>query len=141
MVEMTEIQMAAKIQEVANELGLEATHTPAISDDPGLKRRFLKRWRPVVMRPDLVIEHEGRLVVVEVKRGQVLPGGVEQVLGYVDSLDAKGVICVPDAVFPNIAASVARYADSADIRICPISEVGDVLKHLLSIRDAEHGDR
>ena len=132
MVEMSETQMTARILEVARELGFRATREPAVSYERSLKRRLLgRRLRHTTMRPDLLIEHEGRLVVVEVKRGQVLPGGVEQVLDYAGALDAKGLICVPDAVIPNIARSVVRYANSTDIRICSISEVEDVLRDLL----------
>ena len=139
MVEMSEIQMTTKILEVARELGFEATREPAVSYDRSLRQRLMgRRPSPITIRPDLVVEHEGRLVVVEVKRGQVLPGGVEQVLNYVSALDAKGVICVPDAVIPNIASSVVRYANSTDIRICSISEVGDVLRHLLSSPNVDH---
>ena len=83
------------------------------------------------MRPDILIEHEGRLVVVEVKRGQVLPGAVEQVLHYVDALGAKGMICVPDTAIANTARSVTRYANSTDVRICSLAEIHDVLKDLL----------
>ena len=141
MVEMTEIEMTTKIFEVAQELGFDATRTPAISNNRGLKQWLSGgRQRTRTMRPDLVVEHEGRVVVVEVKRGQVLPGGVEQVLDYVDALDAVGVLCVPDAVFPNIAQSVAQYADSAHIRICSFSEIGEVLRNLLSNPDADYTD-
>lgn len=133
MVEMSEAQMTTRILEVARELGFNVTREPAVPYERSLRRRLLGRGpRPTTISPDLVIEHENRLVVVEVKRGQVLPGAVEQVLDYADALDAKGVVCVPDAVIPNIARSVARYASSTDIRICSISEIEDVLRRLLT---------
>ena len=163
MVETTEIQMTTKILEVAQQLGFTATRAPATGRFLGrrrpralkqrlleqrrpwaLKQRLLGRrrlWEMRAMRPDLVIENEGKSVVIEVKRRQVLPVGVEQVLDYVDALDAKGVICVPDAVLPNIARSVVRYANNTDIHICSISEVGDVLNHLLSSPDVDRSDR
>lgn len=129
----SEAQISMQIVEVARALGFKATTQPPVRYDPSPRRRLLGR-RPHhrVMRPDLVVEHEGRLVVVEVKGRQVLPGGVEQVLAYADALEAKGVICVPDEVIPTIAKSVARYASDTDVHICSISEVGDVLWHLLS---------
>ena len=160
MVETTEVQMTTKIIEVAQQLGFTATRAPATGRflghrRPGalkqrlleqrrtwtLKQRLLWRRRPKAIRPDLVIENEGKSVVIEVKRGQVLPVGVEQVLDYVDALDAKGVICVPDAVLPNIARSVVRYANNTDIHICSISQVGDVLNHLLSSPAVDRSDR
>ena len=131
--------MTTRILEVALELGFKATHQPAIPYQRGLRQRlFGRRTRHSTMRPDLVVEHEGMLVVVEVKRGQVLPGAVEQVLDYVNALGAKGVICVPDSVIGNIARSVARYANSTDIRIASFSEIRDVLRLLLIGPDASH---
>ena len=136
MVEMLETQMAAQILEVAQGLGFSATREPIVSDNRTSKLHLLGRLRHSgTMRPDLVIENAGKTVVIEVKRGQVLPGGVEQVLQYVDALDAKGVICVPDAVLPKIASSVTRYAHSTDIHICSMSEVGGILINLLSDPD------
>lgn len=133
MVEMSEAQMTTRILEVALELGFEATREPTVPHQRGLRQRLLgRRPDPSTMRPDLLIQHEGRLVVVEIKRGQVLPGAVEQVLDYVGALGAKGVICVPDSVISSIARSVIRYADSTEIRICSLSEIHDVLRHLLT---------
>ena len=128
-----EAQIAMKIVEVARELGFKATIEPRVLYNPSPRGRLLgRRPRHRILRPDLVFEHEGRSVVVEVKGSQVLPGGVEQVLAYADALEAKGVICVPDGVIPTIAKSVVRYASGTDVRICSISEVGDVLRQLLS---------
>ena len=142
MVEMLEIQMTNQILEVAQELGLKATLEPVVSNDHTSRRRLWGRLRNSrIMRPDLRIEHEGKSVVVEVKRGQVLPGVVEQVLEYVDALDSKGVICVPDAVLPRIASSVTRYANSTDIHICSLSEVRDVLRLLLFDSDPDQQSR
>ena len=139
MFEMSEAQMTSRILEVARELGFNATRERAFSYERGLKHRLLgRRSRPTTMRPDLLLEHEGRLVVIEVKRGQLLPGAVEQVLDYVDALGAKGVICVPDSVIENTARSVTRYANNADIRICSLSEIQDVLRRLLVGPDVDH---
>ena len=138
MVEMLEKEMTTRILEVAQKLGFSATREPIVSDNRTSGLRLLGLLRhSETMRPDLVIGNAGKVVVVEVNRRQVLPGGVEQVLQYVDALDAKGVICVPDAVLPTIATSVTRFADNADIRICSMSEVGDVLMHLLSDSDTD----
>ncbi len=139
MFEMSEAQLTTRILEVALELGFKTTRDHAVSYEGRLKQRLLgRRPRPTTMRPDLLIEHEGRLVVVEVKRGQVLPGAVERVLHYVDALDAKGVICVPDSAIANTARSVTRYANSTDVRICSFSEIRDVLRRLLVGPDVDH---
>ena len=138
MVEMLEKEMTTQIHEVARQLGFNVTREPMVSNDSASRSRLLGRLRhPVKMKPDLLIEQDGKWVVVEVKRNQVLPGGVEQVLQYVDALGAKGLICVPDAVLPQIAASVTRYANGANVRICSLSEIGDVLTQLLSGAEAE----
>ena len=142
MVEMLETQMAAQIIEVAQNLGFNATREPVVSDERDSRLRLLRRHRhSKTMKPDILIEHAGKSVVVEVERGQVLPGGVEQVLQYVDAFKAKGVICVPDVVLPKIANSVTRYANNTDIHICSISEVGKVLTYLLSWPGADSLDR
>ena len=139
MFEMSESQMTTRILEVAQELGFKATREYAVPYERGLRQRLLgRRPRHTPMRPDLLIEHEGRLVVVEVKRGQVLPGAVERVLDYVDALGAKGVICVPDSVIANTARSVSRYAINTDVRICSLSEIHDVLRRLLVGPDVDH---
>lgn len=131
MSETSEALIITKILEVALELEFKATRDHAVSYEGRPKWRLLGRRPPPAMRPELLIEHEGRLVVVEVKRGQVLPGAVEQVLHYVDALGAKGVICVPDSAIANTARSVTRYANSTDVRICSLAEIHDVLKDLL----------
>ena len=59
-------------------------------------------------------------------------------LDHIDTLDAKGVICVPDAVLPDIAGSVAKYANNTGVRICSISEIRDVLSGLLSGQDMDN---
>lgn len=139
MFEMSEAQMTTRILDIAQELGFRATLEHAVPYERGLRGRLLgRRPRHISMRPDLLIEHEGRLVVVEVRRGQVLPGAVEQVLDYVDALGAKGVICVADSVIANTARSVTRYANSTDVRICSISQIRDVLRRLLVGPDVDH---
>ena len=139
MIEMSEAQITTKILDVALGLGFEATREPEALNERSLRQRLLgRRPSPSMMRPDLLIQHEARLVVVEVKRGQVLPGAVEQVLDYASAIGAKGVICVPDSVIANIAKSVTRYADSTDIRICSLSEIHDVLRCLLTRPDLDH---
>ena len=142
MVKTSEIQMTAKILEEVRDLGFEAIREPTVSPDRSLMQRLL-RWRenPVTLRPDLIVKHKGKSVVVEVKRQQVMPMSVELMLDYldhIDALDAKGVICVPDAVFPEIAGSVSKYANRTGIRICSISEIRDVLSGLLSSPDIDH---
>ena len=139
MVEMSEAQITTRILELALGLGFEATREPEALYQRSLRQRLLgRRLDPSMVRPDLLIQHEGRLVVVEVKRGQVLPGAVEQVLDYVDALGAKGVICVPDSAIANTARSVTEYANSNDVRICSLSEIRDVLRRLLVGPDADH---
>ena len=45
--------------------------------------------------------------------------------------DVEALICVPDAAFPRIRGSSKEYADDLNVRLCPLSEVGDALKELL----------
>ena len=71
MVMASEIQMTAKILEEVRELGFEAIREPAVSPDRSLIQRLL-RWRetPVTFRPDLIVKHKGKSVIVEVSRRQ-----------------------------------------------------------------------
>ena len=45
--------------------------------------------------------------------------------------DTGALICVSDADFPRIRGSSREYASDLNVRLCPLSEVGDALKELL----------
>ena len=134
---MAEIQMTTEIIQEVRELGFEAIREPAILPDPNLAQRLWAwlRSRQEMPKPDLLVKHNGKSVLVEVRRRQAMFLDIELVLDYLDILDAKGVICVPDSEFPEIAGSVSKFADNVNVRISPISEIGDVVGRLLSSPD------
>ena len=45
--------------------------------------------------------------------------------------DIGALICVTDDAFPRVRESSKEYAHDLDVRLCPLSEVGDALKELL----------
>ena len=132
MLRMTEVEMVAKISETASQLGYKAFLEPSSSVHGSFWRTSLNSLtRRHALRPDVLVEHKGRSVVVEAKRQQVLLGSVMQVVEYADAFNAAGILCVPDEVLPDIPGSVVAYADLSDVLICPLSGVGPALTTLL----------
>ena len=135
---MTESEMAASVCSVAQNLGYEVQIEPAT-----------RRWRiqsrnylvPIsfggAARPDLVVKHKDRSAVVELKNRGVLFGGVEQVIQHAEAFKAAGVLCMLDNVIQDVPASVAEYANEENVVICPISEIGEVLRRLLGQPDTQ----
>ena len=77
--------------------------------------------------PDILVEHEGKFAIVEVKSRPVLLGGVMQAHKYANYFGVEVIICVPDDVYPSIPKSVKEFADYKDVGLCPLSEVGNAL--------------
>ena len=138
MEKMTELTMAAMVSEIARGLGYEVLLEPFIQ----LPRGFwhgglggLSGGR--VLKPDLLVKHNGRSVVVEIRRRGVLFSGVMQLLQYAEAFDAAGVLCVPDGAFEDMPSSVLHYAETENVLICPMSNIGDALTSLLGRADDE----
>ena len=83
-------------------------------------------------RPDILVESGDKFALVEVKTKPVLTGSVIQAQRYADHFGAKVVLCVPDDVFPQTPGSVRDFAQDNGIRLCPQSEVGEVLSEILN---------
>ena len=81
--------------------------------------------------PDILVRHDDQAVMIEVKTRPVMLRDV-----YSIDLARKGkkmgaVICVSDDYFPRIRESSKSYANDVGVRLCRLSEVGDVLKSML----------
>ncbi len=132
---MTQIlvsDFAVQVADAAREVGYKATLVP--SHIP--KRKFwpdgLVSWvRASRLRPDILVEHGAEFVIIEVKTNPVLLGGVIQARRYGDYFATSVILCVPDDSFFRIPGSVRDFAERANVRLCPLSEVGDALRELL----------
>ena len=132
MTQILERDFVGQVADAARELGYKATVEPSRIPN----RRFwpdgLVSWvRATRLRPDIIVEHGEEFVIIEVKALPVLLGGVVQARRYADHFDATVILCVPDDAFPKIPGSVRDFAERADVRLCPLSEVGGALKELL----------
>ena len=93
-------------------------------------RRF--NWfRNREFRPDILVQHDNRAVIVEVKSRPVMLYDVFLVDQARKGKDMGAVICVPDDSFPRIREGTRGYAEEMNVRLCPLSEVGDALKAML----------
>lgn len=133
MTQMLEIDFASRVTEAVQELGYNATEEPSRvpnrrlwQDDP------LSLIRGPRYRPDILVELGESFVIVEVTTQPVLLSGVIQARVYADYFDARVILCVPDDEFPKIPRSVREFAHLQSIRLCPLSEVGEVLQELLN---------
>ena len=82
-------------------------------------------------RPDILVEHDGRFVLVETKTGPVLLGSVIRARNYAVHFSANVVLCVPDESYPAIPRSVKEFAEGNIVQLCSKSEIGDALKRIL----------
>lgn len=97
--------------------------------------RIATRWmRPTgsPFVPDMMVAHGDKVAVVEAKSYPVLLGPVIQARHYADYFEAPAIICVPDDAFPQIPNSVREWAETNDVILTPLGEIGhklDVLLH------------
>ena len=132
MATMAGFEFEARVSAIIHGLGYEAVQEPSRLYHRGFWRASLDSLaRRNVPRPDILISNAGKSVVLEIKTGNVLLGGVMQVVSSADAFDAAGVLCVPDDDFRDIPGSVRRYAKHSDVSICSLSGLGDVLTSLL----------
>ncbi len=82
-------------------------------------------------RPDILVEHDEKFVIVETKMTPPLLGSVIQARRYADYFGSPVIVCNPDSVFPNVPKSVREFADERNVRLCPLAEVGNALTDVL----------
>lgn len=114
-----------QIMKAAASLGYETIFDP-------YKPPPVVRWfRGRDFRPDVLVKSGSREVVVVAMSGLVTFALVNFTHLERKKEDAGALICVSDDVFPSIPKSTWDSANELDVRLCPLSEVGDALKEML----------
>jgi hypothetical protein len=114
-----------QILETALSLGYEAIF------DPYKPSRVVRWFRGRDFRPDILVKNGNREAIVV-----AMSGLASFTLVHFTHLerrkgDTGALICVSDSAFPNLPKSTRDYANDLNVRLCPLSEVGDALKELL----------
>lgn len=129
-----EATLARQVSEMARTLGYETTMEPSRTFREKLRRvgRGTSQRMPNC-RPDLILEKSGKSVIVEIKAGPVLLGGVIQTKKCAESFDAPAILCVPDESFRRIPGSVRDFARQSRVGLCPISRFGSALEDAIRL--------
>lgn len=86
----------------------------------GLSQRFHRK-------PDFIVEHAGKHVVIEVKSRPAMMSDIS-VVGQVKQAGLIGtLLCMPQDALVQIPSSVLSYADQLGVQLCSTDDVGDVL--------------
>jgi hypothetical protein len=114
-----------QILKSALSLGYEVTFDP-------YKPAPIVRWfRGRNFRPDILVKNGSREVIVVAMSGLASFALVHFTHLERRKEDTGALICVSDNAFPRLPKSTWDYAGEVDVRLCPLSEVGDALKELL----------
>lgn len=129
-----ETTLAKQVSEVARTLGFKTTLEPSQTLREKLWR--VGRSTPQRMdncRPDLILEKSGKSVIVEIKAGPVLLGGVIQTKKCAESFDSPAILCVPDESFHRIPGSVRDFARESKVGLCSISGFRHALNNAMQL--------
>lgn len=133
MTQILERDFVGRVADAARRAGYRVTLEPSrIPNQRSWADGLVSLIRGPKFRPDILVEDDRSFVLVEVKSDPVLLGGVIRAKEYGDYFDASVVLCVPDESYDRIPGSVREFAVRANVRLCPLSEVGDALKELLA---------
>ena len=81
--------------------------------------------------PSITVRNGDRVVAVVVMQHTVLLYDVYLTSQTAGKRDVGTILCIPDDSFRHVPGSAHEYADQLNVRLCPLSEVGDALKELL----------
>lgn len=130
MAKVTWNQVAMEVARVAEELGYEAKIE---QDDPDF--RLLDLFRERKFKPDVIVKHNNRSAIVVARSDSLIFRDVfltDQLRKKRDKKDFGALICVDDSSFDRVLGSSSeKYADDLNVRLCRLSDVGDVLKEML----------
>lgn len=129
MAEVFENPVADEVAKVAEGFGYEAE---IVYNTP--ESRLLEFFRGRKFRPDVIVRHNNRSVVVVARSRPAMMYDVFLTSRLRDKRgenDTRALFCVKDKFFSDIRGSSREYAGELNVRLCPLSEVGDVLQDLL----------
>ena len=129
MAKVTENQVAIEVARVAEELGYEAKIE---QDDPDF--RILDLFRERKFKPDVIVKHNNRSAIVVARSHPhifYIVALTDQLRKKRDKKDFGALICVDESSFGRLRGSSKEYADDLNVRLCRLSDVGDVLKEML----------
>lgn len=130
MAKVTWNQVVIEVAKVAEELGYEARIE---EDDPGF--RILDLFRERKFKPDVIVKHNNLSAIVVARSDHLIFRDVfltDQLRKKRDKKDFGALICVDDSSFDRVLGSSSeQYADDLNVRLCRLSDVGDVLKEML----------
>lgn len=140
MAPMFESEVVSRVEEVLadwrHRVTLEPTKIPdrkLWQSDPASLIRGLK------YKPDILIEHDEKMVIVEAKTHPVLLGGIIQARQYSEYFDMPVILCLPDEVVDQVPESVREFAWEQSVHICSLSDLGKVVVDILGDPPATPG--
>ena len=130
MAKVTWNRVAMEVARVAEDFGYEAKIE---QDDPDF--RILDLFRERKFKPDVIVKHNNRSAIVVARSDHLIFRDVFLTDQLRKKRDKKGfgaLICVDDSSFDRvIGSSSEQYADDLNVRLCRLSDVGDVLQEML----------
>ena len=131
----TGAEFERRVLETIEQLNYDVSIEPLERAQHGTLQNRISSWlmkpRHSMPRPDIMVEHGDKVVLVEVKAYPVLLGPVIQARHYADYFEAPAIICVPDEAFQQIPDSVREWAGANGVVLSPFGEIGDNLRMLL----------
>lgn len=120
-----------QVVKVANGLGPGYQATVEANSPPF---RIFGWFRGREFQPDVIVKRLDKSAVVVARSSPAIMYDVfltDQVRRKLGTRETGALICVADSAFPRVRKSSKEYANDLDVRLCPLSEVGGVLKELL----------
>ena len=126
MAKISENRFEYEVIQAANAIGYEAAMTPDT-----VPFRIFGWFRGRQFRPDIIVKHDDRTAIVVIKSRPAMMYDIFLTHQARGGEDTGALICVTDDAFPRVRESSKEYAKDLNVRLCPLSEVGDTLKELL----------
>ena len=129
MEKVIENSMERRVVEMASNLGYEATIEPYSTPF-----RIFGWFRGREFRPDVIVKRQDKFAVVVARSSPAIMYDVfltDQMRRKLGTTETGALICVADSAFSRVRKSSREYASDLNVRLCPLSEVGDVLRELL----------